>query len=145
MQTQNQPLRSEFGLGILSPPDTVDDALDFLGEVWRQRPDIAPQDRMVLETIVGELVSNAVRHNPGRPVAGRLNLRIEADRIQITTDDDGRDAAAALATPTGDADPFAESGRGMALIRRLADRVEYTRSDARNHWQISCRTQPTAT
>lgn len=141
MPTLNPHLRSEFGLDFLGPRDTVDDALNFLGGVWRQRPDIAPHDRMVLETIVGELISNVIRHNPGQPVSGRLSLQIEPDRIQITTDDDGRDAGAALNLPT-EPDPLAETGRGIMLIKRLADTVTYTRNGSHNRWRISCRLQP---
>jgi len=120
---------------IRSPPNTVDDAQDFLERVWAERPDIEAREQMVVATIVSELVTNIIQHNPRRDVLCELTVRIEPGRVVIETSDTGDPAMSAqadIAMP----DENAERGRGLPLLNLLADSVEHTRKDGRNLWRI---------
>lgn len=70
------------------------------------------------ELAFGELVANAMRHAPG-PV-----------RVIASTDGDGsavlvvEDSGAGFTDKEHVFDPYAESGRGLALVRAVADRVK---------------------
>jgi PAS domain S-box-containing protein len=77
-----------------------------------------PQERYAAELAFGELIANAVRHAPG-PVVARCRISVSgAATIEL-------DDAGAGFTPTpGNSDLFAETGRGLALLRRLTDDVQ---------------------
>jgi len=81
---------------------------------WTGREDA----RFGSELAFGELLANATRHAPG-PV--RVLAFHDGDGIaQVTIEDTGAGfTAAELAV-----DPLAETGRGLALVRSVADRVE---------------------
>ncbi|MBV8580223.1 MAG: SpoIIE family protein phosphatase [Candidatus Eremiobacteraeota bacterium] len=80
---------------------------------WTGRPEAT----FVSELAYGELVANAVRHAPGP--------------VRVTTSTDGEGTATLIVEDTGtgftahehDAtlDPFAESGRGLNLVRSVSD------------------------
>ncbi|MDB5027829.1 MAG: putative sensor protein [Candidatus Eremiobacteraeota bacterium] len=80
---------------------------------WTGRGDA----RFNSELAFGELIGNAVRHAPG-PV--RVLVSTDGDgTAQLVVEDDGPGF-----TPRGGAiDPFAESGRGLGLVRRVADEI----------------------
>jgi PAS domain S-box-containing protein len=85
-----------------------------LVSAWTGREDVA----YASELAFGELVANAVRHAPG-PV-----------RVIASTDGDGvatvvvEDTGAGF-TDTGEPfDPYAETGRGLGLVRAVADEVK---------------------
>jgi PAS domain S-box-containing protein len=87
-----------------------------IGElVARQRPD----ERFAAELAFGELIANAVRHAPG-PVVARCRIA-PGGAATIELDDTGRGFTPALHVHN---DPFAETGRGLDLIRRLTDDVQ---------------------
>jgi serine phosphatase RsbU (regulator of sigma subunit)/anti-sigma regulatory factor (Ser/Thr protein kinase) len=73
--------------------------------------------------VVSELCSNAVRHATGAPGSIHLLAWAEADTVLVEVSDDG----GALTWPDqqGDdlPDPEAEQGRGLFLVRELADEV----------------------
>jgi PAS domain S-box-containing protein len=80
---------------------------------WRPRDEI----RFASELAFGELVANAVRHAPG-PVRVVLR-RAEDDVVRLSIEDRG-----AGFTPYGEPVGLeAESGRGLSLVRALADDV----------------------
>lgn len=129
-----RPPRTEFRAAISSPPDTVDDAHDFLLRAWEDRPDVLPADRMAIETAFSELVTNIIVHNPGRPVACEVVLLIEPEAIEVRTTDTGFRPDV---TPQGSMpDSSSEHGRGLALIEMLTDLLEYRRGDEVNHWRL---------
>ncbi len=99
---------------------------------WTGRNDVA----YASELAFGELVANAVRHAPG-PV-----------RVIVSTDGDG--AATLVVEDSGEGfthterafDPFAESGRGLELVRAVADGVKIepiVRGGTARHRHLPCR------
>lgn len=137
MTTPKLPLPTDYQMVIRSPPNTVDDAQDFLERVWAERPDLDGREQMVVATIVSELVTNIIQHNPRRDVLCELAIRIEPGRVIIETSDTG-DPTAADHRDMGMPGEEAERGRGLPLIHLLADSVEHRREDGRNLWRI-CR------
>lgn len=137
MQTPKRPLPTDYQMVIRSPPHTVNDAHDFLDQVWAERPDVNEREQMVVATIVSELVTNIIQHNPLRAVLCDLTLRIEPSLLIIETSDTGErtNVGARHVEMPGDE---AERGRGLPLISLLADSVEHRWQDGRNWWQVSC-------
>ena len=129
------PSETDYHAVIRSPPDTVDDANDFLLSVWLGRPDVDVEDRMALETVLSELVTNVIQNNPHRQVLCEVTLRIGSDVLQLEAADTGA-RLEAMPTSDGMPDDTAEHGRGMALIRMIADRLTYAHDGARNVWQV---------
>ena len=83
-----------------------------IGElVGQHRPD----ERYAAELAFGELIANAVRHAPG-PVAARCRIA-PGGAATIELDDAGSGFVPAPIS----ADLFAETGRGLALVRYLTD------------------------
>jgi anti-sigma regulatory factor (Ser/Thr protein kinase) len=68
---------------------------------------------------VSELVSNAVRH--GLPPFGLL-MRLRSGNVRIDVNDARPEPLTALGE-TPQQDPMAESGRGLGIVRELADDV----------------------
>jgi anti-sigma regulatory factor (Ser/Thr protein kinase) len=66
------------------------------------------------ELIYGELISNAIRHAPGG-VQVRLDWDGEFPRLSVL--DEARYPPPTISLP---ADPLAESGRGLYIVKRLA-------------------------
>jgi anti-sigma regulatory factor (Ser/Thr protein kinase) len=66
------------------------------------------------ELVYGELVGNAVRHAPGCIV---VRLLWDDDAPTLTVHDNGEPFRVDPALP---ADPFAEGGRGLFIVRALA-------------------------
>ncbi len=81
---------------------------------------------------VSELCSNAVRHASGAPGAIHLGARVDGHAIVIEVSDDG----GALRWPdqahVEQPDPDAEQGRGLFLVRELADEVTTRVDDGRS-------------
>ncbi|MFD9339185.1 ATP-binding protein [Streptomyces sp. NPDC060028] len=69
------------------------------------------------ELALTELVSNVVRHVPGRGCAVLILRRPEGLRVEVT---DGCPHPPRV--PGGGKDPLTEDGRGMLLIEAIADR-----------------------
>jgi PAS domain S-box-containing protein len=85
---------------------------------WTQRE----ETRFAAELVFGELIANAVRHAPG------------AVRVLATTDEAGtaslvvEDAGPGFTHAERGLDPYAETGRGLGLVRAVSDdlRIEPT-------------------
>ena len=129
------PSETDYHAVIRSPPDTVDDAHDFLQSLWLDRPDVGVEDRMALETVLSELVTNVIQNNPCRQVLCEVTLRIGSDLLQLEAADTGAKLEA-MPTSDGMPDSTAEHGRGMALIQMFADRLTYSHDGSRNVWQV---------
>lgn len=83
----------------------------------RIRDVLAAQPDEVIEAaalLTNELVTNAIKHGEA-PIA--VEVSVNDERIRIAVADNGPD----LPTPTP-ADHQAESGRGLTIIEKLADR-----------------------
>jgi anti-sigma regulatory factor (Ser/Thr protein kinase) len=92
--------------------------LGRLVATWTQRPDLT----LATEVVFGELIANAVRHAPG-PVIVEAT-RATNGTATLTVDDSGI-GFTPLSRRT---DPYAESGRGLELVRTISDAVTITRS-----------------
>jgi serine/threonine-protein kinase RsbW len=76
-----------------------------------------PEKRFAAEIAFGELIANAVRHAPG-PVTARLRIGPDGSaRIELN------DAGKGFIPPPISTDLFAETGRGLGLLRQLTDQV----------------------
>lgn len=81
---------------------------------------------------VSELCSNAVRHASGAVGSVHLRSWTEADAVVVeVTDDGGTLALPDLHTEPELPDPEAEQGRGLFLVRELADEVSTRVEDGR--------------
>lgn len=132
---------------------------DLLDRAWHAAPHLGASERARCTLIVAELIANVIEHG----AAGRadpphldLTLVIQGHAIHGTLTDDGapppRDAAAAhrLSPDPADApltdppDPvqveaLREAGRGLLIVRSVADDLALTRTDDRNHWRFAVR------
>jgi len=85
-----------------------------IGELVAQR---RPTEAFAAELAFGELIANAVRHAPGLVVA---RCRVSTCGVATIELDDAGSGFVPAPIP---ADLFAETGRGLAMLRRLADDV----------------------
>jgi anti-sigma regulatory factor (Ser/Thr protein kinase) len=79
-----------------------------------RREGAADSDFDSAELIYGELISNLIRHARGR-VTVRLDWSGESPALSVC--DEARYVAPAIGLPS---DPFAESGRGLYIVKTLA-------------------------
>ena len=70
-----------------------------------------------VETIVGELIANVVRHAPG---AVGIHVSWDGDRATLVVADRGPGIPNARAVPS----PDATSGRGLLIVQAIAPRVD---------------------
>ena len=131
------PSVTDYTAVIRSPPDTVDDAHDFLTSVWADRTDVGPQDRMALETVLSELVTNVIQGNPHRHIQCEVTLSIGPERLQLETADTGEEVDDLPPEGTGMPADVAEHGRGLALIRLMVDTLTYHHDGSQNVWRAS--------
>jgi anti-sigma regulatory factor (Ser/Thr protein kinase) len=77
------------------------------------------------EIVIGELIANALRHSPG-PVCADIEWRND-NRAVLTVHDSGE----SFEQPRAVNNAFAESGRGLHIVRALADDVRIERVEPR--------------
>lgn len=116
--------------------DQVHAALDRL---WTASADVPELDRIRFETAVIEIATNIVRHTvpasgPG-PVQAAVLLRSAPPRLEAELSDDG--AAVSVDLDPAPVDDLAESGRGIALVKRAVDTLTLARADGRNTWRLA--------
>jgi serine/threonine-protein kinase RsbW len=125
------------GLTATARPQALDAVYELLETVWREHPDVAPEDRTLFGIAVVEIAGNIVEHAAaGADLDFRLDVRVYDDRLEARFRDEGvafdsADAPAALPQ-----DDLVESGRGLAMARAAVDEVGYLRSDGTNHWLV---------
>ena len=125
----------EYGAVIRIPPDSVEDAHDFLIDVWESHPDVNAGDRMAVETVLSELVTNVIQNNAGTNLVCEITVAVSPLHVRIESIDTGievRELPEENAMPDQDA----ESGRGLSLMHVLSDSVEYRRESGRNIWTV---------
>ena len=97
-----------------------------------------------LHVALDEILSNIVRHSQTGPKAGWIDVTIErrGDAVDMTVTDDGP-AFDPLQLPEPDVTARIEErqpgGLGVHLVRKLIDRVEYTRAGGRNRLTMTWR------
>ena len=94
-------------------PDTAPGRRGSIG-AWTGRDDAGFGSQLAF----GELIANVVRHAPG-PV--RVLASTDGDRLAtLVVEDNG----AGFRTADRGPDPYAETGRGLGLVRAVSDGVE---------------------
>jgi anti-sigma regulatory factor (Ser/Thr protein kinase) len=83
-----------------------------------------------LELIAAELITNAIRHTPSGHDGGTFTITIRSGpgRARIEVEDLGSGQWHALSC-----DAFAEYGRGLTLVRALADDAGHDAASGRRH------------
>ena len=88
-----------------------------------------------LELLIGELCTNVIRHAHDHDGCYEVRLEFHADRVDLTVVDTGQGFAFKDVPEAGSARPDTLTGGeriggyGMGLVRALADRLEFRRSD----------------
>ncbi|WP_066520120.1 ATP-binding protein [Curtobacterium ammoniigenes] len=133
---------SEHLLVFDAPPTDVTAVHEFLAGVWAVDPSVTEDERMALELALVELTSNVLEHAADdNGVRCRLVLRIEDTAITASLRDSAEPGTLSLTTRAMP-DAFAESGRGLALVQMLVDRLQFDSSNGVNEWTIE-RGRPT--
>jgi anti-sigma regulatory factor (Ser/Thr protein kinase) len=88
---------------------------------------------------VSELCSNAVRHATGAPTAIALQAWTQGDDVFVEVSDDGGTLIWPDAPSDERPDPDAEQGRGLFLVRELADEVTSSVENGRSAVRIAKR------
>jgi anti-sigma regulatory factor (Ser/Thr protein kinase) len=100
---------------LLATPDAVPAARHAV----REMHELEPPTRQVLELLVSELVTNAVRHGASDPHESILVHAARTDgsvRVEVCDEGTGFDAR------VGSPDAFEPGGRGLLLVETLASR-----------------------
>lgn len=127
----------DYTITIATPADDIDVVHDMLEDVWAKTPSVSATDRVSFETALIELSSNVIRHaDDGSGIKCVLTVGVSDARIEARLTDTGVASDVEIAERTMP-EAFAESGRGIALIKALVDEVEYVRSGSINQWRIS--------
>lgn len=119
----------------------LDAVQDELAELFADAPEADGVDRMLFETALVEIVGNLVEHArtpDDEPVTIDLNLAVHPDRIEAVLLDNG---VAPPIDPIAVAEPvddLAEDGRGLALVRAVAELTHAHRA-AGNRWTLTRR------
>ncbi len=121
------PFRHEF-----SPQTAAVPLARHLLRDWMEYVPVEPEAIDALLLAASELCSNAVRHATGAPASVHVLAWIEGDAVLIEVSDDG--GALAWLDQHGDdlPDPESEQGRGLFLVRELADEVSSRIDDGRS-------------
>jgi anti-sigma regulatory factor (Ser/Thr protein kinase) len=98
---------------------------------WLRLVPIEPEAIDPVLLVVSELCSNAVRHASGAPGSVHLRAWVEDDDLHVEVGDDGADLAWSDLRADDIPDPEAEQGRGLFLVRELADEVHGCVDDGR--------------
>lgn len=130
---------SERSLQLTSPPDDVDAVHGLMEQVWSDAPGIVAMDRFSFETALIELASNVLRHaDDGSGITCTVTVEIGRGNIVARLADTGIAGEISL-RPRDMPEEMSESGRGLAMIQALVDKVEHHREGGFNYWLISRR------
>lgn len=99
-----------------------------------ERHEVVPEDILDVETILGELASNATRHAHSSTSYFQVRLEYQCDRVTLTVADFGQGLDRSALLPMGAARTDVDGterfgGFGLHIVSRLADNVEFHASD----------------
>lgn len=119
---------------LSAPPEDVNSVHEFLEEIWSENSQISMRDRFSFETALIELTSNIIFYAQEHSgVACEILINTSADRIEAVISDDGDLVELALDEHMMP-DEYAESGRGIPLIKILVNDLSYDREGHLNKW-----------
>jgi serine/threonine-protein kinase RsbW len=123
-------------LETVAVPSCLDEVHALFGDLWGDVPEVAPTDRIALETAVSEVAANIVEHAArGEKVPMRLVLRAGHESVEAHLEDRGYPFVEhEVVTTAGDDLP--EHGRGLVLARALTDALVYERDGGVNRWYL---------
>ncbi len=141
MQKEKDTISSQFQFA-LSPPEKNQAALLAAIEQFGLENALPEACRYRLGLIVDELVTNILVHGTIKGPDLTINVHIfnHENELVIEIIDTGRPfdpTGHPLSYPCPESASLVIGGRGLCLVRRLADRIHYTRSKDHNHLLIS--------
>ncbi|MBU8545299.1 MULTISPECIES: ATP-binding protein [Roseomonadaceae] len=102
-------------------------------EAWAESQDVPPAQALRLRLVTEELLANLIEHAtwPAGPTPARLEVVWRDGVLSLALEDaaapfDPRHAPAAVPSLEGEA----VGGLGLALVRRMAQRLDYGRTEA---------------
>ena len=124
-------------LHACTDPECLGKVHNLLADMWAISTDVSELDQMMFETAVIEIAANIVQHGTEEgPVNCNLVLEVYPDRLDAHFKDDGVTAHVDIGAATLP-DAFAESGRGLAMVKAAVDVLTYERRDGDNFWKLS--------
>lgn len=115
-------------LRVPSSVDCIEEAVDVLVRHCLTGAPASQTTRFKLQVVLSEALANAVvqgnRNDDGKFVHVQAELLPELIRIRVTDEGDGFDPAS-IPEPLGGAALDATGGRGLFLIRRLVDALQF--------------------
>ena len=131
-----EPLHT-YGLEGEADPACLQRIHELLDRLWAAEPGVSVEDRDMFATAVAEVAGNIVQHSAGTErVRLNLQLRVYPDRVEASLTDGGSPADIDLESASFPDEPFAESGRGLALARAAVDELHYERDGSANRWRV---------
>jgi anti-sigma regulatory factor (Ser/Thr protein kinase) len=122
------PLRLEVPISLAGLA-----AAQEAAEAWAEPRGVPPAQALRLRLVTEELLANLIEHAawPAEPTPARLEVAWQGGVLSLTLEDaaapfDPRHAAAAVPSLEGDE----VGGLGLALVRRMAQRLDYGRTEA---------------
>lgn len=130
-RTSDLELPIEVSTRVPSDIDAVHESVEILTRhAFAGFPVAVASDRIKnrLKTLLCEALANAIVHghreDPAKFVAVRIEVERDLVRVHVTDDGPGCDHSAVL-PPLDPADLDRETGRGLLMIRKLADSVQF--------------------
>lgn len=125
-------------LDTVTCTQTLDEIGTMLEQMWFSHDHVPDTVRTEMAIAVGEISANIIEHAAkDGPVRLRMEVRVLADKVQVSFVDDGPPAAVDVSEAVMP-HQMAESGRGLALARAVLDRLHYRRGVV-NHWTLVSR------
>lgn len=135
-QLLNKQMTEIPRLEVPATADNLAQIYSFVREACRNAPRLHFSEEKLynIELAVGEFSSNIIEHGYRESSTGPVIVEVELreDRAVIKIRDRGRFFDFEKAGHSLPEDQFAEGGRGIYIIRNIADRVRYTRDEPYN-------------
>lgn len=124
-------------LQATSCPEFPEDIRRTLDVAWGDHDEVPEFVRLDMAIAAVEVGNNILEHaGVGRDLRIRMEVRVLGGEARVDFTDDGLPAAMDLAAVRMP-DPFAESGRGLALAQALLSDLSYSRdNEGRNRWTL---------
>jgi serine/threonine-protein kinase RsbW len=128
---ENNALSELLDVNMPADAEAVAAVVDSISETL-ERLEVPEQKRFEVALAVQEALANAVVHGCGNDRSKQIRCRLKSDpqgRIVIIVTDPGPGFSPELQPdPKGNANLYADHGRGVYLIRQLMDEVRFERS-----------------